>query len=221
MKVRRSILPVKETRITFRSEGLSLEGILTIPGGVEPFPAVIVCHPHPLYGGSMDNNVVNALCEALTQKSLISLKFNFRGVGRSEGEFGQGIGAQEDIDAAISFIGTVREADSNRIGLVGYSAGAGFALPVGFNNSQIKALAAISPPLSMFDFGFLKDCLKPNLLISGSGDDFTSSSQFLEFCQNLPQPTEYHSIKGADHFWWGYESDLAAKIADFFNRVLK
>ena len=169
----------------------------------------------------MDNNVVNALCEALTQKSLISLKFNFRGVGRSEGEFGQGIGAQEDIDAAISFIGTVREADSNRIGLVGYSAGAGFALPAGFKNARIKALAAISPPLSMFDFDFLKDCLKPKLLISGSKDDFTSTSQFLEFCQNLPPPKEYHSIEGADHFWGGYESDLAAKIADFFCRVLK
>ena len=169
----------------------------------------------------MDNNVVNALCEALLQTSLISLKFNFRGVGRSEGEFGQGIGVQEDVDAAISFVSTVREADSKRIGLVGYSAGAGFALPVAFRSARIKALAAISPPLSMFDFEFLKDCLKPKLLISGSGDDFTPSSQFLKFCQSLPQPTEYHSIKGADHFWWGYESALAVKIADFFSKVLK
>lgn len=169
----------------------------------------------------MDNNVVNALCKALTQTSLVSLKFNFRGVGRSEGNFGQGIGTQEDVDAAISFISTVREADSNRIGLVGYSAGAGFALPAAFRNTQIKALAAVSPPVSMFDFEFLKDCLKPKLLISGSKDVFTSTSQFLEFCQNLPQPKEYHSIEGADHFWWGYESDLAAKTADFLCRVLK
>jgi Predicted hydrolase of the alpha/beta superfamily len=212
---------VKKTRITFRSGELSLEGILTIPEGVEPFPAVIVCHPHSLYGGSMDNNVVNALCEALLQTSLISLKFNFRGVGRSEGEFGQGIGVQEDADAAVSFASTVREADSKRIGLVGYSAGAGFALPVAFRSARIKALAAISPPVSMFNFEFLKDCLKPKLLISGSADDFTPISQFLGFCQSLPQPTEYHSIKGADHFWWGYESALAVKIADFFSKVLK
>ena len=169
----------------------------------------------------MDNNVVNALCEAFVQTPLISLKFNFRGVGRSEGEFGQGIGAQEDVDAAISFVSMMREVDSKRIGLVGYSAGAGFALFAGFKNARIKALAAVSPPLAMFDFEFLKDCLKPKLLISGSGDDFTSSSQFLEFCQSLPQPKEYHSIKGADHFWWGYESDLAAKIAVFFSEVLK
>ena len=99
-------------RVKFHCDELSLEGILDVPGGIGPFPAVIVCHPHPLYGGSMDNNVVDSICEALAQASLISLKFNFRGVGRSEGEFSQGIGEQEDVAAAISFITTVKEVDS-------------------------------------------------------------------------------------------------------------
>jgi len=211
---------MKNTRVSFHSGELVLEGILAIPKGAGPFPAVIVCHPHPLYGGSMDNNVVNSLSETLTQASLASFKFNFRGVGGSQGEFGQGIGEREDVEAAISFISKVKEVDSNRIGLAGYSAGAGFALPAGFNDDRIKALAAVSPPIPMFDFDFLKSCPKPKLLISGSRDDLIPINQFLEFCQNLPEPKECESIEGAAHFWRGYESILAAKVAAFFTKVL-
>ena len=211
---------MKRTRLDFPSSELVLEGILAIPEGAGPFPAVIVCHPHPLYGGSMDNNVVSSLFEILTQASLTSFKFNFRGVGGSQGEFGQRIGERKDVEAAISFISTVKEVDSKRIGLVGYSAGAGFALPVGFNDDRIRALAAVSPPLSMFDFDFFKSCPKPKLLISGSRDDLIPINQFLEFCQNLPEPKECESIEGADHFWWGYEPQLAAKLTSFFTKVL-
>ncbi len=168
----------------------------------------------------MDNNVVQCLSEAFTQASLISFKFNFRGVGRSQGQFSQGTGEQEDVSAAISFLATLSEVDSSRIGLGGYSAGAAFSLPVGFKDARIKALAAVSPPLDMFDFDFLKGCLKPKLLISGSQDDFTRASQFLQFCQTLPEPKQCESIEGADHFWWGYEPELANKVSVFFAKVL-
>ena len=211
---------MKKTRVHFRAGELVLEGILAIPEVASPFPTVIVCHPHPLYGGSMDNNVVDSLSETLTQASLASFKFNFRGVGGSQGEFGQGIGEREDVEAAISFISTVKEVDSNRIGLAGYSAGAGFALPVGSNDARIKALVAISPPLSMFDFDSLKSCHKPKLLISGNRDSYIPANQFIEFCQNLPEPKECVSIEGADHFWWGYEPRLAAKVTAFFTKIL-
>ena len=110
---------MKNTRVVFPSGELLLEGILATPKGAGPFPAVIICHPHPLYGGDMDNNVVHSLSETLTQASFVSFRFNFRGVGASQGEFGQGISEQEDVKAAISFISTLREADSGRIGLAG------------------------------------------------------------------------------------------------------
>ncbi len=210
----------KKDRVKFRCGQLSLEGILAIPEGTGPFPTIIVCHPHPLYGGNMDNNVVNSICEALTQASFISFKFNFRGVGESEGEFSQGIGEQEDVDAAISFVTTLNEADSNRVGLAGYSAGAGFSLPVATRDARIKALATVSLPLSMSDPEFLTGCSKPKLLISGSRDDFTPTSHFLKFCQNLPEPKQCHIIDGADHFWRGYEAELAAKVATFFIELL-
>ncbi len=209
-----------EQRVTFPSGKLSLEGVLTIPDGKGPFPAVILCHPHPLYGGSMDNNVVNALAAVFDRASIISFKFNFRGVGGSEGEYGQGIGEQEDVAAAITFVTTVQKTDPNRIGLVGYSAGAAFGLPIAARDTRIKALAAVSPPFTMSDFSYLKDCSKPKLFISGSRDAFIPASQLLKFCQTLPEPKECHIIEGADHFWWGYEAVLAAKIASFFSEAL-
>jgi alpha/beta superfamily hydrolase len=211
---------MKKIRVSFPSDEFFLEGILAIPEGVGPFPTVIACHPHPLYGGSMDNNVIYSLSETLTQASFASFKFNFRGVGGSQGEFGQGIGEQADVEAAISFVSTLKEVDPERIGLAGYSAGAGFGLPVGCKDARIKVLVAVSPPVTMFNFDFLKSCHKPQLLISGSKDNFTPPDQFLEFCHSLPEPKECESVEGADHFWREYESSLAAKVTAFFTKVL-
>ncbi len=169
----------------------------------------------------MENNVVNALCAALVQTSLVSFKFNFRGVGGSQGEYGGGKREPEDVSAAIDYVTGVSEVDNQRLGLAGYSAGAGFAFSVGASDTRIRALAAVSPPLAMYDFGLLKSCLKPKLLITGSNDDFISPTQFQEFCQNLPEPKECVSFKGADHFWWGYESLLAGTVTAFLAKILK
>ena len=211
---------MREVTTEFHSGSLTLEGVLCIPEEGGPRPAVIVCHPHPLYGGSMENNVVNCLYSALNEESLISFKFNFRGVGKSEGYFSDGVGEQDDVISAISFINALSEVDPERMGLIGYSAGAAFALPVGCENPRIKSLGAISPPLAMFDFGFLKGCIKPKIMISGSRDDFTPAGRFVEFCQDLPSPIDYDFIEGADHFWWGYEPEMARKAAAFFAKTL-
>jgi len=210
-----------ETEVRFLCGELSLGGMMSVPEGGGPFPAVVVCHPHPLYGGSMDNNVVDSLCEALSSASHIAFKFNFRGVGASQGEYNQGIGEQEDVRAAISSITGMAKVDSERIGLAGYSAGAGFSFPVGVEDARVKALVAVSPPLAMFDFDSLKSCHKPKLLVSGSRDTFTQTDQFLGFCQRLPDPRECAIIDGADHFWRGYESALASRVAAFFTEALQ
>ena len=85
-----------ETRVTFPCGDLTLEGVTSVPEGEGPFPAVAVCHPHPLQGGMMDNNVVFAVCRSLMRASIASLRFNFRGVGRSEGRHDEGAGEQDD-----------------------------------------------------------------------------------------------------------------------------
>ena len=211
---------MKEDRITFNCGKLRLEGILSVPEGVGPFPAVVVCHPHPLYGGDMYNNVVSVVSVALVQASIVALRFNFRGVGGSQGEYGGGIGEQEDVEAAISYVATRDKVDAARIGLAGYSAGAGFSMLVGCKDKRVKALAAISPPLAMFDFECLKGCAKPKILVCGERDDFTPVDRFTEFCQSLSDPKEFATIAGVDHFWWGRESEVADRVAGFFVEAL-
>ncbi|MFA5055971.1 MAG: CocE/NonD family hydrolase [Dehalococcoidia bacterium] len=206
-------------RITFQSGDLRLESVLYLPNGDGPFPCVVVCHPHPLYGGSMDNNVVDAVCNALVDASVAAFKFNFRGVGRSQGRYDDGRGEGEDAKSAIEYIATLQEIDAGRIGLCGYSAGAAFSLPACWNDERVKAIAAISPPLEMFDFTFLTDCEKPLLLASGSYDDFTPTDRFISFCSELDENSEQELVVGADHFWCGYEPKLAERVAFFFSKT--
>lgn len=211
---------MNEERVKFHSGNLSLEGMVSIPVDVGIAPAVIVCHPHPLYGGDMDNNVVYAICQALSQKSFISFRFNFRGVGGSEGSFSQGTSEQEDVAAAVSFLTGMNQVDASRIGIAGYSAGAAFGLPAGVKDERVKALAAISPPLSISDFEFLIPCTKPKLLISGSEDNFTSPDELLRLCRSIADPKECEIVEGADHFWQGHESALANRVTGFFEKAL-
>ena len=212
---------MKVIDIRFPSGELLLEGVLGLPEGDGPIPGVVVCHPHPLYGGSMDNNIVNSLCLAFVKASIAAFKFNFRGVGGSQGTYRQGEGEREDVAAAVSFISDRTEVDAARIGLAGYSAGAGFASLAGAGDARVKTLALVAPPLTMFDFNELMTCLKPKLLVCAGRDNFTSLSRSLDFYRGLPEPKEWHGIAEADHFWWGYEGQVADKVTDFFVRSLK
>jgi uncharacterized protein len=196
-----------------------LEGLIYRPDGDGKIPGVVVCHPHPLYGGNMDNNVVDSVCEALAAKSIIALKFNFRGVGGSEGTFSVGIEPQKDVNAAVSFMASLKEVDLERIGVAGYSAGSAWGLMAAYQDPRVQAIAAISPPLSMFNFDFLISCHKPKLMVSGSQDEHIQEEEFLDFCRKLSEPKECELVDGADHFWRGFENTMAEMVADFFNRT--
>jgi alpha/beta superfamily hydrolase len=164
--------------------------------------------------------VVSTVSAALAQASIVAFRFNFRGVGGSGGRYGDGVGEQEDVRSAIAYVETLGYVDSGRIGLAGYSAGAGFGVTVACGDDRVRALCAVSPPLSMFDFGCLGDCVKPKLLLCGSRDDFTPADRFFEFCERLPEPKECVTVEGADHFWRGHESALADRVAAFFAGAL-
>jgi alpha/beta superfamily hydrolase len=210
---------VAVTRVTFPCGDLSLEGISSVPEGKGPFAAVAVCHPDPLRGGMMDNNVVIAICRALTQTSIASLRFNFRGVGRSHGKHGDGIGEQDDVAAALSFLSSMETVDQTRIGLCGYSFGASVALQVAARDEQVKALALVSPILSRPSP--IESYVKPKLLLWGSQDLALPAADLKSFTEGLPEPSQYEAIPGADHFWWGYEDKAATKVAAFFADTLK
>jgi alpha/beta superfamily hydrolase len=211
---------MEEIEVGFPSGELVLEGVLGVPGGQGPFPAVVMCHPYPLYGGTMDYWVVTGVCEALVRNRLVAFRFNFRGVGRSQGRHSGGPGEAADVTAAIDYICARPEVDAGMFGLAGCSAGAGYSVLAGVNDARVKAWAAVSPPLNMFDFGALKGCRKPKFLISGDRDSYTPKRQFVSFCRELPEPKECQVIKGADHFWAGREEVLVEEVAAFFAREL-
>ncbi|HJU27809.1 MAG TPA: hypothetical protein VJ718_01485, partial [Candidatus Binataceae bacterium] len=115
---------MKERQVTFASGDLKLEGLLAIPEDSRPARAGVVCHPHPLYGGSMYNNVVDAVLEAMWKLGWATLRFNFRGVGQSEGEHGGGAGEADDATAAVKFLGEQTGLTVSNLVLAGYSFGA-------------------------------------------------------------------------------------------------
>jgi len=193
-----------------------LEGEWHLPQGKAPFPGVVVCHPHPQHGGNMLNNVVVAICQELSRQSVAAFRFNFRGVGDSGGAFGGGIAEREDVKAALSFILSTPDIDANRIGLAGYSFGAGVALPVALQDERVNLLALVSPALSDSAWKQLKEYHRPRLIVIGDADFVIPLEQFEQHIKDMAEPKHYHVISGADHFWRGYEEELAQKVTGFF-----
>ncbi len=198
---------------------ISLQGVLLIPEESGPFPAVVVCHPHPLYGGSMNVDMVYQVCEALGEHSIASLRFNFRGVGRSEGKYDDGIGEQDDVKAALSFLETRAEIDSSRLALCGYSFGTMVGIPVADKDDRVQAYAGISAFFVLPDL--LMNFLKPKFFVHGTRDEFISHQQAEENVSRLPEPKTFLSIEGADHFWQGCDREVASKVGEFFAACLK
>jgi len=193
---------------------IALEAVWHFPEAKGPLPAVVVCHPHPLYGGNMSSNVVFGICQALAERSIAALRFNFRGVGKSQGEFGEGIGEQEDVKAALDFASSTDGIDKERLGLAGYSFGGGVALPVAIKDDRVKRLALVSPALAEGGWEELKRYNKPKLVIAGENDLVIPREQFLKYAADMPE--QYRVVAGADHFWDGYEAVVAEKVSRFF-----
>jgi alpha/beta superfamily hydrolase len=200
-----------EVPISFPTEdGLLLEGLLT--QGETGRGWIILCHPHPLYGGDMHNNVVGALQRSLTGVGFSTLRFNFRGVGGGEGSYADGLGEEEDVRGAVAF---VKEKENGPIFLVGYSFGAAVGTKAVVADERVGALVCISPPIEMYDFSFLKYYERPKLMVAGDRDFVCPVKTVEELFGSLPQPKAIHIIAGADHFWGGMEERVADYVLDF------
>ncbi len=207
---------MKRVHLTFPAGDIMLEGVWHFPQGSGPFPAVIVCHPHPLHGGNMSNNMVFAICQALALNEIAALRFNFRGVRNSGGEFGGGATEQEDVRAALALALATPNIDPERIGLAGYSFGGGVALPVAAQDERVKMLALVSPALLDYGREQLKGYTRPKFIIIGGDDDMIAPEGLRELAGEIPEPKRFEIIAGADHFWVGFEGEVAQKLSRFF-----
>jgi uncharacterized protein len=212
---------VKQERVTFPCGKLKLEGLYFAAGHRSPLPAVVVCHPHPLYGGSMHNNVTFALADALVSANISALLFNFRGVGGSDGSYGGGIGEREDVRAALDYLQSLKGTDGQKLGLAGYSFGGGVVMHVACADERVRAFALISPYSEDGQYTVLKNCTKPTLIIGGSADGMVPPGE-VELCASMAAGAKKAEIiDGADHFWGGYEDSMAKLTAAFFSESFK
>ena len=193
-----------EDEIRFLSDGCDLEGRLeknSLQKGV------VITHPHPLYGGNMHNNVVEAIGRAYRRIGYTSLRFNFRGVGYSQGSHGDGIGEQEDVRAAVSYLA---ELHIEQIDLAGYSFGAWVNALSTITAPSLANMIMVSPPLAFIDFSAVSYLDRLRLIVTGSRDDIAPPDLIEKSYAGWNSEAQFEVISGADHFYVGYTDKLEA-----------
>ncbi|HEY1264550.1 MAG TPA: alpha/beta fold hydrolase [Terriglobales bacterium] len=190
-----------------------LEALLNA-GAAHASHAALVCHPHPLYGGTLHNKVVFHTMKALNSFGFPVLRFNFRGTGLSEGEHHHGVGEVEDVKTALDWL--EREFHLPLV-FAGFSFGAAIGLQAACPDTRVKAVIAAGLPVApiddrIYDFAFLRECTKPKLLVSGTRDQFGPKARLEQLAASLPEPKKLVFIEGADHFFEGRLHELRDTI---------
>ena len=215
---------MQEERIFFHSveaEPLRLEGVIHVPtGGTPPRPAVVLCHPHSLYGGSAEVPVILSTARELARRGMIALRFNFRGVGGSEGSFGDGIAEVADVAGAVDHLGARSDVDGGRLYLMGYSFGASVALRHVETDPRMGGIVALCLPLGDVSIGSLSEDFwqrytRPKLYLAGDRDHVCPLSRLRPLVERLPEPKQLVVLEGVDHFLWNREQEIANHIAGF------
>lgn len=193
--------------------GGQLEALLN-SGAENATHAALVCHPHPLFGGTMHNKVVFHAMKALNAFGFPVLRFNFRGTGLSHGEHDQGRGEQEDVRSALDWL---EQEFHLPLIFAGFSFGAAVGIEVACDDERVKAAIGLGVPVSAvddrnYDFEFLKACGKPKLFVSGSRDQFGGRAKLERMVNGLPEPKRLVIIESADHFFEGRLSEMRAAI---------
>jgi hypothetical protein len=202
--------------IMFPADGLTLEGLSYLPEQGTQVPGLIICHPHPLRGGDMHNNVVMGLANAFVEAGYAVLCFNFRGVGKSTGSHGEGIAEQEDAKGALTWMAAQAGVDAERLLLAGYSFGARVALSVTATDPRVKGIIAVAPPMSRSDWPSLEAHQGPKLFFCGDADAVCPAEALTALVGRLPEPKGLFILPGGDHFFLGKEAALGQRAVTWF-----
>ena len=189
-----------------------LEAILWTPQqATSPLLAAVVCHPHPLFGGTMHNKVVYNAAKTMDALGIPVLRFNFRGAGLSAGEHDKGRGEQGDGQAAVDFLAA--QFPGVPLLLAGFSFGSVVGLRVGCRDARVSELIGLGIPVNSSDFSFLTDCLKPKLFVHGANDQFGARAKVEEVIASLQGEKRLVVVENADHFFAGHLDEFNAAIA--------
>jgi hypothetical protein len=198
--------------IFFVSGELLLEGVFTSPTHAPVGAGIVICHPHPLYGGDMWNNVVRAIAEAASAVGHAVLRFNFRGVGKSTGSYDEGIGEQEDVRAALTWLAAHPTMQGRRLWLAGYSFGARATLAVVDTDPRVYGFIAVAPPVLRGAWPSMTAFHGPKLFISGDEDQHAPPEALASRVDSLPEPRRLVFLPGVDHFFMGQELALGQHV---------
>jgi alpha/beta superfamily hydrolase len=189
-------------RITFLSEEYEIEGLFNQK---DEKKGVVVTHPHPLYGGDMNNLVVESVVHVYQMKGYSTLKFNFRGVGRSQGAYDNGLGEQKDVLSALSFLADM---GMERIDLAGYSFGAWVNAHAIREDAQVDRMIMVSPPVGFMDFNSIGRLNPLKFVVTGNRDDIAPANVIEKMISTWNPDARFEVIDGADHFYGGYLGQL-------------
>jgi hypothetical protein len=212
---------MRQSAIGFESKRATLDGVLTTPQELPPpYPAVVVCHAHPMLGGNMDSPLVTAICRAADARGFATLRFNFRGVGGSEGEFTNGDREHEDVRAALNVMKRWPGVDGKRLALVAYSFSAGVALKGLKQTKAARSLVLIAPPISSLHGPRARRDKRSMLFIVGRNDKISPTDELQRVLDDMADSVSFVEIPDADHGLIGHEGQVADKVAEFLAESL-
>jgi len=198
-----------------------LEALLN-EGAPNATHAALVCHPHPVYGGTMHNKVVFHAMKALNGFGFPALRFNFRGTGLSEGKHDHGRGEIEDVRAALDWL----EGEFHLpLIFAGFSFGAAVGMAAACPDARVMAAIALGLPVGMveergYDLSLLQSCAKPRLFLSGGRDQYAPGAKLQALVHSLPEPRKLELIEGADHFFDGHLREMREAVEKWVKGVL-
>lgn len=204
--------------VIFNGPAGRLEGRYT-PGNGSAAPIAIVLHPHPQFGGTMNNKIVYRLFRAFVKLGFGTLRFNFRGVGRSQGIFDEGSGELNDSAAALDWLQTFNP-DAPLCWIAGFSFGAWISMQLLMRRPEIAGFISVAPPANMYDFSFLAPCPSSGLIVHGTTDDVVTEASVTKLAEKVNSQkvitVEYIRIPGANHFF----ADKLDKLDEVIEKYL-
>jgi alpha/beta superfamily hydrolase len=195
-----------------------LEALLEWLPQAQPRMAALVCHPHPLFGGTMHTKIVFRAAKAAVSLGLPTLRFNFRGVGRSAGAFDEGDGERDDVRAAVDLLSG--RFPALPLVLMGFSFGSWIGLAVGAIDPRVAALVGLGVPVSSSDMSFLAGVIKPKLIVQGTQDLYGPREPVEQLYATLAPPKSIVWIDGADHFFTDKLGEAQAAVLTFLQGLV-
>ncbi|NVJ99358.1 MAG: alpha/beta hydrolase [Alphaproteobacteria bacterium] len=190
------------------------------PGKSETAPVALVLHSNPQYGGKMDEKISYYLYHAFAHRGFATLRFNFRGVGRSQGEFDAGTGELSDAASALDWLQSMNP-NSTGTWIAGFSFGAWIGMQLLMRRPEIKGFISVAPPANLYDFSFLAPCPSSGLIIQADQDDLVTPiavQKLVEKLKTQKSITIHHdNIKGANHFFEAELNQLMASVNNYLN----